>query len=81
MKNKDIVFESAIVFLMTALFVIACIGTVRAVDNQQEARCSCLASQPYINAKYHGGRCLVNVTSYEDIDITKTIFIAQEFCR
>ena len=78
MRRRETFWE-----LMAVLIVIALAGGV--ILNVREAKhqeyCRCLGSQPYINTKYHNGRCLTNVISYEDIDVAETIFIAQEYCR
>jgi len=74
-------FLSIMLILSAVMTVVSGIMLVDQIQTAADQRyCECLGHQPYINTKWHG-RCLVNVLSYENIDMVETIFIAQEYCR
>ena len=43
--------------------------------------CECMGRQPYIMTKFYEGRCLMNVLSYEELDIVQYLFICEGRCR
>ena len=74
-------FWSIMLILFAVMTVVSGIMLVDQIQTAADQRyCECLGHQPYINTKWHG-RCLVNVLSYENIEMVETIFIAQEYCR
>jgi len=77
--------EFGLAVLIILVVIGACVAAISVSENglraDKQAYCQCLGHQPFINTKYHDGRCLVNVLSYEELDVTETIFIAQEYCR
>ena len=74
-------FWIVMLVLFGIMFIVGVTAWAIELDRaEQQAYCECLGHQPYINTKWHD-RCLVNVLSYENIDMVETIFIAQEYCR
>jgi len=74
-------FMYVLFVLFAVMLVVGLVGLgIELNEAREQAYCECLGHQPYINTKWHG-RCLVNVLSYENIDMVETIFIAQEYCR
>jgi len=86
MRYGRVILSAILRTAMVWGLVIAIVGgvfwAVKTVSiNKQQARCQCLASQPYINTKWNNDRCLVNVTDYNDTDLTLILFVAMEYCR
>ena len=70
-------------YVGTILICALIIGSMFAVVDyiKERAYCACLGSQPYITTKYYEGRCLMQVLSYEELDIVQYLFICEGRCR
>ena len=80
---KKSFYESCLVFVCFVVLVVLAGVLVFGLANSigEHAYCMCMGSQPYITTKYYEGRCLMNVLSYEELDIVQYLFICEGRCR
>ncbi len=65
------------------IWIVACIYlfVFLAQGIKQQAYCTCMGRQVYINTRWYEDRCLTNVTDYNDSDTTVLLYDAMEICR
>ncbi len=67
---------------LLAVFVIGmAVMDLILIPLEEQADCECMGRQPYITTRYHEGRCLMEVVSYEELDIVQYLFICEGRCR
>lgn len=86
MKYDNGQFFAGLIILVFGLLVTAwafstAFGVTSLRDYQDKQYCMCMGRQPYITTKYYEGRCLMNVLSYEELDIVQYLFICEGRCR
>ena len=75
---KDIITAILVAIMGVVGLVYGTLALQGYIDKQY---CECMGRQTYIMTRYNEGRCLMNVLSYEELDIVQYLFICEGGCR